>query len=293
MSPWQEHNLTEITRRLAPLRRSPQGVVFEERSPYNHIVVRRGREQLLLCYQHQQSRVEEVQSRLDPSHPLDLPSPYTRAMLLALMWCPQPRRMLFIGLGGGRLQMVLHHIFEAAQLDTVELDSCVVDVAKRFFGFLPDERQRIFLADGRSYLREAESGAAYDLIFLDAYQVTGVPTHLLTYDFYSECRSYLNPHGLVVSNLHSSTPVYDAARKTFAASFMHTTACSVPSGNVIVIGSDTVALNPKTMRNQARSAEQASESVLLLSKWAQDISVRVPYRRNASILRDSGLSVPR
>ncbi len=292
MSPWQEHNLAEITRRLAPLRRSPQGVVFEERSPYNHIVVRRGREQLLLCYKHQQSRVEEVQSRLDPAHPLDLPSPYTRAMLLALIWCPQPRRILFIGLGGGRLQMVLHHIFEAAQLDTVELDPHVVDVAKRFFGFLPDERQCIFLADGRSYLREAESGSAYDLIFLDAYQVAGVPAHLLTYDFYSECRSSLNPHGLVVSNLHSFTPVYDAARKTFAASFMHTMACSVPSGNVIVIGSDTVALNPKAMRNQAHRAEQASERALPLSKWAKDISVRVPYRRNASILRDSGLSVP-
>ena len=291
MSPWQEHNLAEITRRLSPLCRARQGVLFDQHSSYNHIVVRKGRNQLLLCYRHRQSRIEEVQSRLVPSRPFDLPSPYTQAMLLALMWCPKPRRMLFVGLGGGRLQMVLHHIFEDAQLDTVEIDPLVVDVATRFFGFLPDERQRIFLADGRAHVREATACPAYDLIFLDAYQAEGVPAHLLTYDFYAACRACLDQYGLVISNLHSSTPVYDAARKTFAASFIHTTACSVQSGNVIVLGSEAVTLNPQTIWEHARVTQDAYAGVLPFSKWVKNISLRVPYQSSARILRDSGLSV--
>ena len=286
MSPWQEHNLAEITHRLAPLRRTPQGVLFEHQSPYNHIVVRRTRKQQLLCYRHAHSRIEEVQSRLDPAHPLDLLSPYTQAMLLPLVWCPRPRRILLVGLGGGRLQMVLHHVLENAQLDTVELDPMVVDVAQRFFGFLPDERQRVVMADGRAFLREGGSSPAYDLIFLDAYQAEGVPSQLLTYDFYSECRACLSSRGLVIANLHSSTPVYDTARKTFAASFIHTTACSVQNGNVVVIGSDEVDLDPKAMRNRARLTQQSYACLLPLGAWAKNVSLRVPYRSSARILRD-------
>ena len=290
MSPWQEHNLAAITRRLAPLRHSPQGVLFERRSAYNHIVVRRKRNQLLLCYRHQQSHIEEVQSRLDPLSPLDLLSPYTQAMLLALVWRPQPRRILFIGLGGGRLQMVLHHVFESAQLDTVELDPLVIDLATRFFGFFPDERQRAVIADGRSHIRALAAGTTYDLIILDAYRAEGVTPHLLTYDFYSECCARLEPHGLVVSNLHASTPVYDAARRTFAAAFRYTTACSVPSGNIVVMGSDTVPLGLGKIQDRVALAEQSRISGLPLATWAKHVSFRPPYRRRASILRDSRLS---
>ena len=290
MSPWQEHNLAAITRRLAPLRHSPQGILFEQRSAYNHIVVRRKRNQLLLCYRHQQSRVEEVQSRLDPLSPLDLLSPYTQAMLLALVWCPQPRRILFIGLGGGRLQMILHHVFERAQLDTVELDPLVVDLATRFFGFCPDERQRAVIADGRSHIRALAAETTYDLIILDAYRAEGVAPHLLTYDFYSECHALLGLHGLVVSNLHSSTPIYDAARRTFVTAFRHTTACSVSSGNIVVVGSDTVALDPRKIQDRVALAEQSGISGLPLTAWAKHVSFRTPYRRRAPILRDSRLS---
>ena len=290
MSPWQEHNLAAITRRLAPLRHSPQGVLFEQQSAYNYIIVRRKRNQFLLCYRHRQSRVEEVQSRLDPLSPLDLLSPYTQAMLLALVWCPQPRRILFIGLGGGRLQMILHHVFERAQLDTVELDPLVVDLASRFFGFYPDERQRAVIADGRSYVRALAAGPTYDLIILDAYRAEGVAPHLLTYDFYSECRALLSPHGLVVSNLHASTPVYDAARRTFAAAFRYTTACSVPNGNIVVIGSDAVSLDPGKIQDRVALAERSGTSGLPLATWAKQVSFRTPYRRGASILRDSRLS---
>ncbi len=290
MSPWQEHNLAAITRRLAPLHHSPQGILFEQQSAYNHIVVRRKHAQVLLCYRHQRSRVEEVQSRLDPRAPLDLLSPYTQAMLLALVWCPQPQRILLVGLGGGRLQMLLHHVFESAQLDTVELDPLVVALATRFFGFFPDERQSAVIADGRAHVRALAAGTMYDLIMLDAYRADGVSPHLLTHDFYAECRARLGPHGLLVSNLHASTPVYDAARRTFAAAFPYTAACSVLSGNVIVTGSDTTALDPRIMRDQATLAARSETSGLPLAAWAQNVSFRAPYRRRAALLRDSALS---
>src|SRR3977135_2153269 len=108
MSSWQQQNLAAITRRLAAVKRLPTGIAFERKSQYNHIIVRKTSDQLLLCYRHERHRTEEVESRLDPENPLALLSDYTQAMLLALAWHPTPQRVLVLGLGGGRLQMVLH-----------------------------------------------------------------------------------------------------------------------------------------------------------------------------------------
>src|SRR5262245_22791098 len=118
MSPWQRYNLAAIDKRLAVARHARQGVLFEQQSAYNDIVARRVGGQLHLCYRHPRQRIEEIESRLSLADPLALLSEYTQAMLLALVWCPIPRRILLIGLGGGRLQLVLHHYLEQASLLT-------------------------------------------------------------------------------------------------------------------------------------------------------------------------------
>src|SRR5262245_64572011 len=141
MAPWQKVNRATINRRLASIRNLPSGILFERQSLYNYIVVRKATDQLLLCYRHTRHRTEEIESRLSLTDPLALLSEYTQAMLLALVWQPEPRCILLLGLGGGRLQMVLHQYLELTSLYTVELDPVVVDVACRFFGFAPDERQ--------------------------------------------------------------------------------------------------------------------------------------------------------
>ena len=147
MSHWQELNLAAINKRLAPVRRLSRGLLFEQRSQYNHIIVRRSADQILLCYRHDHHRSEEIESRLNLTDPLALVSDYTQAMLLTLAWQPAPRHILLVGLGGGRLQMVLHHYLQDAALFTVEIDPLTVEVASRFFGFAPDAYQHPRLAE--------------------------------------------------------------------------------------------------------------------------------------------------
>lgn len=291
MSPWQVDNLAAIAARLGAVRASNPGVLFEAQTAHQHVVVRKRRSQLLLCYRHPDTGFEEVQSRLDPARPLELLSAYTQAMLLGLVWCPAPRRMLFIGLGGARMQLLLHHRFEAARLDTVEIDPVVVRLAEDYFGFRSDARQRVWTMDGRAYLRRPAGSVAYDLIFLDAYQAHGVPAHLATYEFYTECRKRLCPRGVVVVNLHSSIPAYAAARRTFSAAFPHTLACSVASGNVVAIGSADDTLNPRALRSPTCAASALPAGGPSLSDWARRVSLRAPYRETAPILYDRGPSV--
>jgi spermidine synthase len=266
------------------------GILFEQQSPHNYVIVRRTTDQLLLCYRHLRHRVEEVESRLSLTEPLALMSPYTQAMLLALAWQPAPRRVLLLGLGGGRLQLVLHHYLEFLTLYTVEIDPLVVDVAQRFFGFATDDRQHVLIKDGRAYLRGLPSEAPYDLIFLDAYRAGGVPFHLSTREFYGECRAVLTPHGAVITNLQSGTPMYDASRKTFATVFRHTTVFPLLAGNVVVIGSDAEELGLTEFRLRTVSIQQRYGFDFALPAWAQTAAIPAPYQPNAPVLHDANAS---
>lgn len=293
MSSWQTSNLAAITKRLAPLFRTHPGVIFEQVSQYNHIVVRWSGKQLWLCYRHTRRQIEEIESRLDPANPLALLSEYTRAMLLALAWHPNPERILLVGLGGGRLQMVLHHYLEEAALYTVEIDPLVVEVACRFFGIAPDMRQRIIIKDGRAYLRGMPAGAPYDLIVLDAYRAFGIPRHLRTREFYAECGRQLSPRGVVASNLQSSTPLYDAALKTFTVAFRYVATLRLRGGNVVVIGSNAQALSPQEMTERVRALEARYGFHFSLLEFVQRLAPGVPYRQNAPILSDADLPLDR
>ncbi len=287
MTPWQEHNLAAIKRRLAAARRAPTGLLFEQVSPHNHILVRRSDDQLLLCYRHTRGKLEEIQSRLSLSDPLSLLSDYTQAMLLTLAWRPDPRRILLIGLGGGRLQMIVHHYLEQTQLDTVELDAAVLEVARRFFGFLPDDRQQVVVRDGREYLRETSRTERHDLIFLDAYHASGVPLHLSTQEFYDECRANLTDGGVVVTNLHASTSVYDAVRKTFAQAFRHTMAFRLLGGNIVVIGTDGEQLSVSEVCQRATVVQEHYGFDFALPEIAKRQTSGAPYRQSAPVLRDA------
>jgi spermidine synthase len=293
MSCWQQSNVAAITRRLAHLSRKPSGILCEQVSQYNHIVVRWTRHQLWLCYRHTRHQVEEIESRLDPTNPLALLSEYTRAMLLALVWQPTPRRILLVGLGGGRLQMVLHHYLEEAALYTVEIDPVVVDVACRFFGIAQDSRQQIIVNDGRSYIRSMPTEAPYDMIVLDAYRAFGIPRHLRTREFYAECCMQLSPQGVVATNLQASTPLYDAALKTFALSFRHTATFPLRQGNVIVIGSNAESFSQREIVERTSTIEAQYRMNFSLPQFAQRLVTGVPYRQNVPVLSDTDLPLER
>ena len=287
MTAWQTQNLEAINRRLATIKRLPSGLIFEKKSPYNHIVVRKTKEQVLLCYRHARDRTEEVESRINIEQPLLLLSDYTQAMLLALAWSPAPQRVLLLGLGGGRLQMVLHHYLEHVNLYTVELDPLVVEIAQRFFAWATDERQHLTIKDGREYLRGFPTEAPYDLILLDAFQVSGIPAHLCTREFFTECRENLAAGGIVVTNLHASTSIYDAIRKTFALSFRSTTAFRLIGGNVVVIGSEAERLGLPEIRERIASVQTRYGFDFGLPDLARREASGAPYRQSAPVLRDA------
>ena len=124
---------------------------------------------------------------------------YSDYLHLALAYRPSAKRVLFVGLGGGSAQRRMWRDFPELQVDSVELDSDVVDVAYRFFELPRDDRLPVAVEDGRRFL--ARNRGPWDAIVIDAFYADSIPFHLTTREFLELARSRLAPGGVVTTNI--------------------------------------------------------------------------------------------
>jgi spermidine synthase len=114
-----------------------------------------------------------------------------------------PSRMLVIGNAGGTIARAYGRFFPDVEIDGVEIDPEVNDVARRFFGAADNPRLRLIAADGRPFLARSEQ--RYDLIVVDAYRQPYVPFQLATQEFFDIAAEHLRPGGAIALNV-AATP---------------------------------------------------------------------------------------
>ena len=124
--------------------------------------------------------------------------PYTDYIDLALLYKPDIRNVLVIGLGGGTLPKRFVRDYPHVNVEAVEIDADVVKIAKKYFSVQEGPRLKIFTSDGRQFLRRSKK--KYDLIVLDAYYADTVPFFLTTKEFFTIVRTHLTPDGVFVNN---------------------------------------------------------------------------------------------
>ena len=117
---------------------------------------------------------------------------------------PQPpQRMLVIGNAGGTVGRAYGRFYPQVEIDGVEIDPKLNDVARRYFGAGDNPRMRLIAADGRPFLETTKR--RYDLIVVDAYRQPYVPFYLATQEFFRVVRDHLRPGGAVALNV-ATTP---------------------------------------------------------------------------------------
>jgi spermidine synthase len=230
---------------------------------------------------------DPIQSEMNLSKPRDLVLSYTQAMMAALPLADHQQRILLIGLGGGSMQKFIHDLLPETVLETIEIDPEVVRIARKFFGFEPDENQIVHVGDGRVFIENSKKG--YDIIFLDAYGPNSIPYSLATKEFLEAVRERLVEGGVVCSNLLTGNPRFWDMMKTYAEVFPELQLIKPPrSGNAILFAPlDRPGLTEKVWAREAAAFEKKHPTGLNLTKLIRDHTedrMRIPKR--AEVLRD-------
>ncbi|MQL76491.1 hypothetical protein Taro_008871 [Colocasia esculenta] len=64
---------------------------------------------------------------------------------------------VIVGLGAGLLPMSLHGCLPFLDIEVVELDAVILDLAKNYFGFIADGNLKVHIADGIQFIQGASS----------------------------------------------------------------------------------------------------------------------------------------
>jgi spermidine synthase len=172
---------------------------------------------------------------------------YTDYLQLPFAYDPSARDVLYIGLGGGSAPKRAWRDFPQLNIDVVELDPVVRDVAYRWFALPRSERLRVHVDDGRRFLRRTDR--RWDAIVLDAYYSDSVPFHLTTREFLESVRAHLRPGGVVAANVIGAvrgreSRLFRSFWRTYASVFPTLAVHPVGDGpleelrNIVVLASD-------------------------------------------------------
>jgi spermidine synthase len=181
---------------LGPIKSIPN-MIYEQESLYNYIQVTQasdGTRELIL------NEGQAVHSIYNPNQVLT--GFYWDYFLTAPYFTPgfqpaQLQRMAIIGLAGGTIARQFSTVYPGVQIDGVELDPSIVNVARQYFD-MREPNLHVFEQDGRAFIRQTT--ASYDVIAIDAFQQPYIPFHLTTKEFFTELRDHLTANGVLALN---------------------------------------------------------------------------------------------
>ena len=129
---------------------------------------------------------------------------YSRYYHLVRHFKPDFRDVLVIGGAGYSVPKDFLRTYDAVNIDVVEIDPKMTQIARKFFRLHDDSRLAITHEDGRTFLRRS-GPAKYDAIMMDAFgSLFSVPYQLTTVEAVREMRRNLRDDGIVIFNLGSS-----------------------------------------------------------------------------------------
>ena len=151
---------------------------------------------------------------------------YTDFFALAFLVKPGIEHTLFIGAGGGVGPRMFHMQSPGMEIDVVDIDRKVLELARSHFFLEDDPKIHLIAEDGRMFVRKTDH--KYDCVILDAFSIGGrIPFHLVTREFLQSCRDKMTDDGVFVMNINSAlegplSPIYRSMRHTLDAVFPST-----------------------------------------------------------------------
>jgi spermidine synthase len=161
---------------------------------------------------------EAIQSGLRIDEPDRLELDYVRAMMAFLLFCPRPRDVLMVGLGGGSMARFIHQRMAQTRVSVVEISPEVIAVAREHFHFPDaDERLEVLVGDGADLVPSRPASA--DVLVVDGFEDGETPEALCTRSFYDAAFASLREGGVMVVNFMADARKMDAYLEHIEESF--------------------------------------------------------------------------
>lgn len=147
------------------------------------------------------------------------------------------KNLLVLGMAAGGSIQVTRAVNPSIEVDAVEIDPKVVELAGEFFALpLHDSRLHVHVADARPWL--AQQTQRWDLVHVDLFQSgPWVPFYLTTVEFFQLVRSRMTDDGLLMVNVldkGKSEDLLAAMGATLRQVFPSVEALSTEKGNYIL-----------------------------------------------------------
>jgi spermidine synthase len=140
-----------------------------------------------------------TQSGVYVDNPNELLFWYTQRMADLVKAAPHHDRILVLGGGAFTLPQYLANTYPDSQIDVVEIDPQLADIARQRFYFKDPANVQLIFEDARTYVNRAQQ--PYDIILVDVYSDASVPFSLMTAEYGQHIKRLLNKDGVVGVNM--------------------------------------------------------------------------------------------
>jgi spermidine synthase len=228
---------------------------------------------------------DTVQSSMRLARPNDLEISYTRSMMAFLLFKPDPREVLMVGLGGGSLAKFIYHRLPRTRVVAVEVNPRVAAVARGFFHVPQDDaRLAVVIGDGAVYMGSDKLAA--DVIMVDGYDAESQVEALSTPAFYRDCAHVLGDSGILVVNLWDGDRNFTTCVDRIATAFDYLTA-RLPAGkpgNIVVLAfkRQPGQRGWDDLRGRAQALEAAHG--LEFTRFVQELAAMNPHDQERLLL---------
>ena len=206
--------------------------------------------------------------RIDDPYRLELD--YTRQLFAGLLFNPQPRNFLLLGLGAASATKFAWKQFPRARVTTIDRNPAVVPCARQYFSLPPEStRLRTVVDDGAAWV--AAHPASCDSLIVDVYDAGAKGPVLSSPEFYADCRNAMmsDRTSVMAVNLfgkHASSKVnINNIWRAFEGRVLLLPATE--RGNLIAFGFTGPLLDLAWSELRTRAAALRAATGLEFSKW--------------------------
>jgi len=214
---------------------------------------------------------DSVQSVMRLDEPDALICAYTRKMMAFLLFKPNPKHIVMVGLGGGSLAKFCYRNLPRTRISVVEIDPRIIALREEFCVPPDDHRFRIVCDDGARYLSNSEE--RIDVLMVDAFDTDGLAPTLAASDFYGRAARQLSPNGMLVMNFSGDTKRYAMHIQRIRAAFAGSTLLVrvATNDNLVLFALKKRIPLPTTARYESRAQRLKARLALEFPRYLRRI----------------------